>query len=69
MDSNLILKEALHLRPAERLRLIEGLAKSLSKPDKKIEQIWEQESEKRYEALRQGKVQTTPLDEIIKRYK
>jgi len=69
MDTNLILKEALHLRPAERLRLIEGLTKSLSKPDEKIEQIWEEESEKRYEALRQGKVQTIPLDEIIKRYK
>ena len=69
MDTNLILKEALHLRPAERLRLIEWLTQSLSKPDKKIEQIWEEESEKRYEALRQGKVQTIPLDEIIKRYK
>ncbi|MCK9209399.1 MAG: addiction module protein [Ignavibacteriaceae bacterium] len=69
MDTNLILKEALHLRPAERLWLIESLTQSLSKPDEKIEQIWEVESEKRYEALRQGKVQTIPLDEIIKRYK
>ncbi len=69
MDTNLILKEALHLRPAERLWLIESLTQSLSKPDEKIEQIWEEESEKRYEALRQGKVQTIPLDEIIKRYK
>ena len=69
MDTNLILKEALHLRPAERLRLIEELTQSLSKPDEKIEQIWAEESEKRYDVLRQGKVQTIPLDEIIKRYK
>jgi len=69
MDTNMILKEALHLRPAERLWLIESLTQSLSKPDEKIEQMWEEESEKRYEALRQGKVRTIPLDEIIKRYK
>jgi len=69
MDTNLIFKEALHLRPAERLQLIEWLTKSLSKPDEKIEKIWAEESEKRYDALKQGKVQTIPLDEIIKRYK
>lgn len=69
MDTNLIFKEALHLRPAKRLQLIEWLTKSLSKPDEKIEKIWAEESEKRYDALEQGKVQTIPLDEIIKRYK
>ena len=69
MDTNLIYKEALHLRPAERLQLIEWLTKSLSKPDEKIEKIWAEESEKRYDVLKQGKVQTIPLDEIIKRYK
>lgn len=69
MDTNLIYKEALHLRPAERLRLIEWLTKSLTKPDEKIEKIWAEESEKRYDALKQGKVQTIPLDEVIKRYK
>ena len=69
MDTNLIFKEALHLRPAERLQLIEWLTKSLSKPDEKIEKIWAEESEKRYDVLKQGKVQTIPLDEIIKRYK
>ncbi|MBL7128132.1 MAG: addiction module protein [Ignavibacteria bacterium] len=69
MDSKTILKEALHLRPAERLQLIEMLAQSLDKTDEKIEQIWADESEKRYHALVKGKVNTTPLDEIIQRYK
>jgi len=44
------------------------LTESLSKPDKKIEKIWAEESEKRYEALKAGKVRTIPLSEIIKRY-
>jgi hypothetical protein len=36
MDSNSILKEALHLSPAERLHLIEMLTLSLNKPDENI---------------------------------
>ena len=69
MDTKSILKEALQLRPAERLQLIEQLTQSLDKPDKEIEKIWAEESEKRYQALKEGKVDTIPLDEIVKRYK
>lgn len=69
MDSKTLYKEALNLRPAERLQLIEWLAHSLDKPDEKIEQIWAEESEKRYNALKEGKVRTIPLHEIIQRYR
>ncbi|MBN2542949.1 addiction module protein [bacterium] len=69
MDSKTILKNALNLRPAERLRLIEWLSQSLDKPDEKIDKIWAKEAEKRYQALKKGKVKTIPLDDIIKRYK
>lgn len=69
MDSKSILKEALHLRPAERLKLIEWLTESLNRPNEKIERIWADESERRFEALKKGKVNTIPLHEIIQRYK
>jgi putative addiction module component (TIGR02574 family) len=69
MDTKSILTEALHLRPAERLQLIEWLTHSLNKPDEKIEQIWAEESEKRYKALTARKVKTIPLNEIVQRYK
>ena len=69
MDSKILLKKALQLRPAERLQLIEWLTRSLDKPDDKIEQIWAEEIEKRYQALTDRRVKTIPLDEIIKRYK
>jgi putative addiction module component (TIGR02574 family) len=69
MDSKVLLKKALQLRPAERLQLIEWLTRSLDKPDDKIEQIWAEEIEKRYQALTDRRVKTIPLDEIIKRYK
>lgn len=69
MDTKSILTEALHLRPAERLQLIEWLTQSLNKPDEKIEQIWAEESEKRYKALTARKVKTIPLNEIVQQYK
>jgi putative addiction module component (TIGR02574 family) len=68
MDKKSILKEALNLRPAERLQLIEWLTYSLNKPDEKIEQIWAKESEKRYKALKEGKVKSFPLSDIKERY-
>lgn len=69
MDTKTLLKEALHLRPVERLHLIELLSQSLDKPDEEIEQIWAEESEKRYKALKESKVKTIALSEIIKKYK
>jgi putative addiction module component (TIGR02574 family) len=48
---------------------MEWLAQSLDKPDEKIEEIWAEESEKRYEALKADRVKTIPLDEIVKKYK
>jgi len=65
MDSKTILKDALVLRPAERLLLMETLARSLSKPDEDIEKIWAEESEKRYAALREGRMKTVSLREVI----
>jgi putative addiction module component (TIGR02574 family) len=69
MDKKSILKEALNLRPAKRLQLIEWLTHSLSKPDEKIEQMWAEESEKRYKALKEGKLKSFPLSDIKARYK
>jgi putative addiction module component (TIGR02574 family) len=69
MDTKSVLKDALQLRPAERLQLIEMLSRSLNKPDENIERIWAEEAEKRYKALEEGKVKTIAISEIIKRYK
>ena len=55
MDTKSIIEEALRLRPAERLLLIELLTKSLNQPDENIEKIWAEESEKRYQALKENK--------------
>ena len=69
MNTKSVFEEALQLRPAERLKLIEMLTRSLNKPDEDIEKIWADESEKRYKALEEGKVKTIAINEIIERYK
>ena len=69
MDTKSIIEEALRLRPAERLLLSELLTKSLNQPDENIEKIWAEESEKRYQALKENKVKSYTINEIIERYK
>ena len=64
-----IISKALHLKPAEKSVVIDALLKSLSTPDPRIEKIWAEESEKRYEALVKGKVKTMSLSEVKKKLK
>lgn len=66
MDSKNIIKSALNLSPAERLFIIDALSKSLSEPDKGIDEYWKEEVEKRYDAFIKGKVKRIPYDEIRK---
>ncbi|HMN50068.1 MAG TPA: addiction module protein [Ignavibacteriaceae bacterium] len=69
MNTKSIFKDALQLRPVERLQLIEMLTRSLNNPDENIEKIWAEESEKRYKALEEGSIKTITLNEIIEHYK
>jgi putative addiction module component (TIGR02574 family) len=67
MDSKYIIENALNLSPAERLFIIETLSKSLSEPDKEIENYWKEEVEKRYEAFLSGKIKSISYNEIMKK--
>ncbi len=69
MNTKSVFEDALQLRPAERLQLIEMLSKSLNKPDENIEIIRVEEAEKRYKALEEGRMKTTAIKDIIERYK
>lgn len=62
-----IISQALHLKPAEKYVIVETLLKSLDAPDIRMEKIWADESEKRYEALIKGKVRTFSLGEVKKK--
>jgi len=69
MNLQLILTKALQFRPAAKIQLIEKLIESIKNPDNEVEQIWAEESEKRYQALKEGRVATIPIEQIAKRHK
>ncbi len=66
MGTKELLDEAMKLKPEERFSLVEGLIKSLDEPDKKLDEIWAEEVEKRLKAYRAGKLQGVPMEEVFK---
>lgn len=66
MSAKELLDEAMKLKPEERFTLVEGLIKSLDEPDKKLDEIWAEEAEKRLKAYREGKLEGVRIEEIFK---
>ncbi|PWB76708.1 MAG: addiction module protein [Candidatus Methylomirabilota bacterium] len=65
MGTKEILERALQLKPEERFTVVEGLLKSLDEPDKKLDDIWAEEAEKRLKAYREGRLEGIPMEEIF----
>ena len=65
MKSKQILENALNLKPLDKIRIIDGLLKSLDEPDKAIDEIWAIEAEKRIKAYRNGKLKGVEFSEIF----
>ena len=63
--SKKILSHALALKPEERFIIIEGLLSSLDEPDRKLDEIWAEEAEKRLNAYREGKLEGIPMEEVF----
>ena len=66
MSTKELLDEAMKLKPEDRLALVEGLIKSLDEPDKKLDEIWAEEAERRLRAYRQGSLEGVPMEEVFK---
>ncbi|MBT3880216.1 MAG: addiction module protein [Candidatus Scalindua sp.] len=66
MSSKEILEQAMALKPDERFMIVESLLKSLDEPDRKIDEIWAEEAEKRLKAYRDGNLEGIPMEEIFK---
>ncbi|MBI2304309.1 MAG: addiction module protein [Chloroflexi bacterium] len=66
MSTKELLEEALKLKPEDRFTLVEGLIRSLDEPDKKLDEIWAEEAEKRLKAYREGRLEGIPMEEIFK---
>lgn len=64
MSSKDILKQALKLKPDERFMVVEGLIKSLDKPDSSLDEIWADEAGKRLKAYRSGELEGVSWSDI-----
>lgn len=56
----------MRLKPEERFRVVEGLLKSLDEPDRRLDEIWVEEAEKRLEAYREGRLEGIPMETVFK---
>ena len=69
MTSKMIKTEALELPPLEKIRLVELLLESLEGTDERTMAKWAMESEKRFDAMENGKVQPKDYNDVMKRFK
>ncbi len=66
MSTKELLDEAMKLKPEERLSLVEVLIQSLDEPDKRLDEIWAEEAEKRLAAYRGGRLKGVPMEDVFK---
>ena len=65
MGTNEIIQEAINLKPQEKYLIIESLILSLNEPDKDIEKIWIEESQKRLDEYNKGNLKTLSFEEVF----
>jgi len=65
MSKNEVLELALHLKANDRFLIIDELLKSLDKPDKNIDDIWQGEALNRIKAYDDGKLETVSEEEFF----
>ena len=65
MGTNEIIQEAINLKPQEKYLIIESLILSLNEPDKDIEKIWIEESQKRLDEYKNGNLKTLSFEEAF----
>lgn len=65
MGTNEIIQEAINLKPQEKYLIIESLILSLNEPNKEIEKLWIEESQKRLEEYKNGNLETLSFEEVF----
>lgn len=66
--SQVVLEEALKLSSNERAEVAERLIASLDEmPDTDVEQVWQEEVQRRLQQIERGEVKTIPWEEVQRR--
>ncbi len=68
MIAQQIQETVIRMSDLDKIRLIEMLMDTLNRPNPEVEQLWIEESEKRYQAYKTGKIKGIPLAVVKERY-
>ena len=68
-DTKQVLENALALPAIDRVAIVESLLTSLDHPDVSIDQIWEEEAEKRLAAFNAGRMKAISADEVFQEFR
>jgi len=68
-DTDKLLSDIRALPDEEKLRLLDVLLTDLDVPDSEIDQVWVNEARKRWNAYKEGRLETISYEDLIKRYK
>jgi len=60
-----LVETVLQLKPAERMQLLNVIHNSLERPDASIDEIWNDEAERRLAAYKAGKTQGIPAEKVL----
>lgn len=63
-----VYQEAINMKPAEKIELIDRLMLSLDHPDKEIDALWKEEAESRLKAYDAGEIGSTAAKEVFAKY-
>jgi len=63
-----ILNSLEKLSPVDKLKLVDFLLLSIDKPNPKIEKVWEEEAEDRFNAYERGEIKSEPYEIFMKRF-
>jgi len=66
--TSLSTKEILSLNPLDKIRLVDELLLSLDMPNKELDEIWAEESQKRIESYEEGRTQAQDVYEVLTKY-
>jgi putative addiction module component (TIGR02574 family) len=61
--------QATALPPLDRLELVDRILESLDIPDKKIEKLWADETQNRWNAYKSGEIRSVSAAEVFEKYK
>ena len=52
----------------EKIELVDSILMQLDKPDPEIDRIWAEEAKKRWKAYKEGKADTVPYEQVMKKH-